>query len=71
MTKKDTMVTKTEQELAKLLSDTRAILRTERFAAAGARPKDSNSPRKLRAVIARVLTEQHFRSTNSRQIAAN
>lgn len=61
MTKEDVMKTKTDQELAKLLADTRALLRTERFAAAGARPKDSNSPRKFRTAIARILTEQHAR----------
>jgi len=61
MAKKDTMTTKTDQELSKLLSDTRAELRTERFSAAGARAKDSNSPKKLRSKIARVLTEQHAR----------
>ncbi|MSU74531.1 50S ribosomal protein L29 [Candidatus Kaiserbacteria bacterium] len=61
MTKKDTMASKTDQELLKLLADTRATLRTERFSAAGARAKDSNSPRKLRTTIARVLTEQHAR----------
>ena len=55
------MTTKTDQELVKLLVDTRALLRTERFAATGARAKDSNSPKKLRAVVARVLTEQHSR----------
>jgi ribosomal protein L29 len=61
MTKKDVMATKTDQELAKLLTDTRATLRTERFSAAGARAKDSNAPKKLRTIIARVLTEQHAR----------
>ena len=61
MAKKDTMTTKTDQELMKLLTDTRAELRTERFSAAGARAEDSNSPRKLRTKIARVLTEQHVR----------
>lgn len=55
------MTTKTEQELAKLLVETRAELRTQRFSAAGARAKDSNAPKKLRATIARVLTEQHMR----------
>ena len=58
------MTKKTDAELSKLLSDTRSELRTERFAAAGARPKDTNSPKKLRAVIARVLTEQHKRHGN-------
>ena len=56
------MTTKTDQELAKLLADTRAELRTERFSAAGARAKDSNAPRKLRTTIAQVLTEQSVRS---------
>ena len=55
------MATKTDQELVKLLADTRAELRTERFSAAGARAKDSNSPRKLRTTIARALTEQRAR----------
>lgn len=61
MTKKDTMATKTDGELAKLLLDSRTTLRTERFSAAGARAKDSNAPKKLRKVIARVLTEQRAR----------
>lgn len=61
------MTKKTDAELAKLLADTRSSLRTERFAAAGARPKDTNSPKKLRKAIARVLTEQGFRK--SRELA--
>lgn len=61
------MTTKTDQELMKILTDTRAELRTERFSAAGARAKESNAPRKLRKNIARVLTEQHARS---RKVAA-
>lgn len=56
------MTTKTDTELEKLLVTTRATLRTERFAAVGARAKDSNSPKKLRVTIARVLTEQSVRS---------
>jgi ribosomal protein L29 len=56
------MTTKTDQELVKLLTDTRATLRTERFAASGARAKDSNSPRNLRRTIARVLTETRART---------
>ena len=62
MTKKDSMTTKTDGELAGLLADTRATLRTERFSAAGARAKDSNAPKKLRAMIARILTEQSVRN---------
>ena len=61
MAKIEVMTTKTEQELTKLLADTRAALRIERFAAAGARAKDSNAPKNLRATVARVLTEQHAR----------
>ncbi len=61
MAKKEDMTKKTDQELAKLLSDTRAAIRTERFAAAGARPKDPNGARKLRTMIARVLTEKRKR----------
>ncbi len=56
------MTTQTDQELMKTLADTRAHLRTERFAKAGARAKDSNAARKFRREIARVLTEQHARS---------
>ncbi len=59
------MTTKTDQELAKLLADTRAELRTERFSAAGARAKDSNAAGKFRTVIARVLTEQGRRLSES------
>ncbi len=65
MTKKEHMTTKTDQELMKLLVDTRETLRTERFSAAGARAKDSNAPRKLRKEIARALTEQHARVLKS------
>lgn len=61
MAKKNLMTNATDQELSKLLLDTRIQLRTERFAAAGARPKDSTAPKKLRAAIARALTEQHAR----------
>ena len=55
------MTTQTDTELDKLLADTRAELRTERFAAAGSRPKDPNQARKLRIRIARVLTERRAR----------
>ncbi len=56
------MTAKTDAELAALLAETRAALRAERFAAAGARPKDSNAPRKLRRTIARALTEESARA---------
>ena len=62
MAKKEGMQKKTDQELAKLLADTRETLRSERFAAAGARPKDPNAPSKLRREIARILTEQRARA---------
>ena len=58
MAKKEDMTQKTDQELSTLLADKREELRTLRFAAAGARPKDPNAPKKVRQVIARVLTEQ-------------
>jgi len=64
------MATKTDQELVKLLVETRIALRNERFSAAGARAKDPNAPKKLRATIARILTERHARSAHSRRIAA-
>ncbi len=60
------MTTLTDQELGKLLEETREHLRTERFAASGARPKDSSAPKKLRATLARVLTEQHARLTRAK-----
>lgn len=56
------MSKKTDQELMTLLAETRATLRDDRFAAAGARPKDTNGPQKLRKIIARVLTEQRARA---------
>lgn len=59
------MAKKTNEELNKLLADTRATLRSERFSAAGARAKDSNSPRKLRKAIARVLTEKGRREKSA------
>lgn len=62
MTKKDTMKTRTDQELIKLLSDTRETLRTERFSAAGARAKNPNHLGQMRKIVARVLTEQSVRA---------
>lgn len=55
------MTGKSDAELSKLLEETRAAIRTERFAAAGARAKDSNMHRKLRQTVARILTEQGSR----------
>lgn len=62
MNKKHSLKDTGSAELTKLLKETRITLRTERFAAAGARPKDTNSPRKLRKTIARILTEQRVRA---------
>jgi len=59
------MTTKTDQELIKLLSDTRETLRAERFSAAGARAKNPNAKRAHRITIARVLTEQSRRLSES------
>jgi len=73
MAKKNPMAQKTDQELSTLLSDTRQSLRVARFAAAGARPKDSNEPCKLRRTVARILTEQHARArktANASHVAA-
>ncbi len=57
MAKKQNMKSLSETELTKLLADTRKDLREHRFAAAGARPKDTNSLKKARRQIARALTE--------------
>lgn len=62
MTKNDSLTSLSDQELAKLLLETRGTLRAERFAAAGARPKESNAPKKLRKTVARVLTERRART---------
>lgn len=44
------------KELSKKLADAREELRKLRFEQAGARPKDTNSPKKTRREIARMLT---------------
>ena len=59
------MTKKTDAELTKLVTETRAHIRAERFTAAGARPKDPNAARKLRTVVARALTERHARTLRS------
>jgi len=61
---------KTVNELTMFIADTRAVLRTERFAAEGARPKDPNAPKKLRKLIARAKTETRARSTGSPQTSS-
>jgi ribosomal protein L29 len=56
MSKKLSLTEKNPEELAKLLGEKREELRKVRFEAAGARPKDTNAPRKLRKDIARIMT---------------
>ena len=70
MAKKDDMTKKTDAELAKLVAETRTQIRTERFTAAGARPKDPSAARKLRRIVARALTERGVRKRASTQNAA-
>ena len=66
MAKQTSMKTLSDTEIAKVLADTRQGLREHRFAAAGSRPKDTNSLRKARKQIARALTEQNARASDSR-----
>lgn len=55
-TKKNITEGKTKAELTKLLAERREELRKLRFEAAGARPKDTNAPAKVRKDIARIMT---------------
>lgn len=57
MAKKTTLKGTSKEDLVKLLSEKREELRKLRFEAAGARPKDSNAPAKVRKEIARIMTE--------------
>lgn len=59
MAKNINLTEKNPAELLALLIEKRETLRAMRFAAAGARPKDSTEPKKLRAEIARILTQLH------------
>ncbi len=63
MAKRTNMKSLSDTELGKLLGDTRKDLYAHRFAAAGARPKDTNALKKARRTIARVLTEQGARAS--------
>lgn len=65
MAKKINLKEKNPTELTKLLKEKREELRGLRFAAAGARPKDSNSPKNARKQIARLLTEMGSRGKNA------
>lgn len=62
MAKKTKLTEKTPAELTKLLKEKREELRGLRFSAAGARPKDSNAPVKVRRDVARLLTEMGNRA---------
>lgn len=62
MAKRTHMKALSDTELQKILADTRKDLHEHRFAAAGSRPKDTNSLKKARKTIARALTEQHSRA---------
>jgi ribosomal protein L29 len=62
MKKKLNLTEKEPAELTKMLAESREELRATRFAAAGARAKDSSILKKNRATVARVLTEQGRRN---------
>ncbi len=57
MAKKTSLKDKNAGELVKLLGEKREELRKLRFEAAGARPKDTNAPAKVKRDIARIRTE--------------
>jgi ribosomal protein L29 len=57
MAKKFIAKGKTAEELTKFVAEKREELRKLRFEAAGARPKDTNAPAKVRRDIARAMTE--------------
>jgi len=57
MAKKMKLAEKSQEELTKMLKESRESLRGLRFSAAGSRPKDAAEPKKTRKQIARVLTE--------------
>lgn len=56
MAKKQDYTAKEIKELTTLLAEKREELRKLRFEAAGARPKDTNAPGKVRREIARIMT---------------
>ncbi|MBU2103807.1 50S ribosomal protein L29 [Patescibacteria group bacterium] len=58
MAKKLSFKDKKPEEIQKLLTEKREELRSLRFAAAGARPKDASAAAKVRKDIARLLTEE-------------
>lgn len=56
---------KTVEEMTKLLAEKREELRTLRFSGMGSRLKDASAPKKLRADVARLMTELGTRSKNA------
>ncbi len=56
---------KKDKELASLLNEKRKELRDARFGNAGGKNRDLNYKKKLRADIARVLTEMRNRVENT------
>ncbi len=65
MKKKINLAEKNPEELTKLLKEKREELRGLRFAAAGARAKDSSLAAKTRKDVARMLTELGNRAKNA------
>ncbi len=70
MAKKESLTNMKTEQLMEMLGKQREELRTLRFAAAGARPKDSAAPKKTRASIARILTELHTRTADVAEVEA-
>ena len=48
---------KSVEDMTKMLAEKRESLRSMRFTALGSRLKDSSEPKKLRADVARIMTE--------------
>jgi len=57
MAKKESLTEKKVEELKEMLAKNREELREIRFAAAGARTKDTSAYRNTRKQVARILTE--------------
>ena len=54
---------KSVEDMTKMLAEKREELRTLRFSNVGGRMKDSSMPKKLRADVARIMTEVGNRKT--------
>ncbi|MBI5126222.1 MAG: 50S ribosomal protein L29 [Candidatus Taylorbacteria bacterium] len=57
---------KSEQELAKLLSEKQTVLRDFRFGMAGSKTRDVKVGKKTRKEIAQILTEVSLRKQNKK-----